>query len=108
MQLIIKTENGVVERFPTEGKVGLIEVFISFILSESNEDIKFIKTLPLIAHIDPYADTYINSTQAPIYIEEFEKVIEYTKEENLKTYCHLVVDELKKLQRCNFLVFSGD
>ena len=109
MNLLIKTEQGVVtEQYTEKLSVKLIESFISFILSENVPDIEFIKTLPLIKHIDPYADTYVNSTQAEIYIQEFKKLLEYTKDENLKQYCQIVVNELKSLPRNMFLVFSGD
>ena len=108
MVLLIKNEQGAIQRSPTKGRIDLIESFISFLLTENSLDLNFLKTLHLISHIDLYADTYVNSTQALMYIEEFQKLLSYTKDEKLREYCALIIDELKKLDRCYFLVFSGD
>jgi hypothetical protein len=109
MILIIKTEQGNIERFPTKDKIILTESFTSFLLSENSLDLDFQeRKIPLIGHIDLYADTYVNSTQAEMYIKEFEKLLEYTRNELLKEFCKIAINELKNLDIGYFLVFSGD
>jgi hypothetical protein len=106
MNLLLKTEQGkIINQFSEILTIDLIFSFKAYVLRNEDEPTY---DLPLINHIDPFADTYINSTQAEMYIAEFEKLLEYTSDEHLKEYCKIVIHELKNLDRCMFLVFSGD
>ncbi len=71
-------------------------------------NIKIQQSMPLIAHIDPWADTYINSKQAEMYIEEFKNLMQLTTDQDLKGYCKIVIETLENIEDCTFLVFYGD
>lgn len=66
------------------------------------------KNFPLISRIDLYSDTYINFNQKDLYINEFSMLLEYTKSKDLKVFCQMIIDILKKLEYRSFLVFFGD
>lgn len=104
--MILKIKN---EQGQTIRNIEMETVFmISFvnILQDEYEELE--RNMPLIRHIDLYTDTYVNSTQAEMYIKEFQKLFDFTKDDKLKKFCEIVIFELKNLDDGDFLVFFGD
>lgn len=75
--------------------------------AESKKDIEWDK-YPFIGSIDPYDNTFFNSWQTPVLIEELQKLKTLTDDRLIKSELESTVDFLKRVESFHYAHFIGD